>query len=89
MLASVLKSERAIKMNIAVVRAFIELKKSALQYSRLANQIETLRMYLGEHDVQLKNIYEAIENLLDDKVDKKVEREMWANRKRIGFRTDE
>ena len=46
-------------------------------------------MHLGKHDVQPNSIYEAIENLLDDKVDKKVEREMWANRKRIGFRTDE
>jgi len=89
MLASVLKSDRAIKMSIAVVRAFIELKKSALQYRHLADQIQTLRMHLGKHDVQLNSIYEAIENLLDDKVDKKVEREMWANRKRIGFRTDE
>ena len=35
MLASVLKSERAVKMSIAVVRAFIELKKNALQYNEL------------------------------------------------------
>lgn len=86
MLASVLKSERAVKMSIAVVRAFIELKRSALQYSQLANQIETLRTHLGEHDVQLKSIYDAIEDLLDDKVDKKTEKEMWNNRKRIGFK---
>lgn len=89
MLASVLKSERAVKMSIAVVRAFIELKKSALQYSQLANQIETLRTHLGEHDVQLKSIYDAIENLLDDKIDKKAEKEMWSSRKRIGFRSDQ
>ncbi|MBA2561435.1 MAG: ORF6N domain-containing protein [Chitinophagaceae bacterium] len=88
MLASVLKSERAVKMSIAVVRAFIELKKAALEYSYLADQIQTLRMHLGNHDVQLNTIYEAIENLLDDKTDKKVEQEMWANRKRIGFKTD-
>jgi hypothetical protein len=48
-----------------------------------------LRLHLGEHDVQLNSIYGAIENLLEDKVDKKVEQEMWAKRKRIGLRTDE
>ncbi len=89
MLASVLKSEKAVKMSVAVVRAFISLKKSAMQYSELADQIQTLRLHLGEHDVQLNSIYGAIENLLEDKVDKKVEQEMWAKRKRIGFRTDE
>ena len=76
-------------MSVAVVRAFISLKKSAMQYSELADQIQTLRMHLGEHDVQLNGIYGAIENLLKDKVDKKLEQEIWANRKRIGFRTDE
>ncbi len=89
MLASVLKSEKAVKMSVAVVRAFISLKRSAMQYSELADQIQALRMHLGEHDVQLNSIYGAIENLLEDKVDKKVEQEMWAKRKRIGFRTDE
>lgn len=81
MLASVLKSEKAVKMSVAVVRAFISLKRSAMQYSELADQIQTLRMHLGEHDVQLNSIYGAIENLLEDKVDKKVEQEMWAKRK--------
>ncbi len=89
MLASVLKSEKAVKMSVAVVRAFISLKKSAMQYTELADEIRALRLHLGEHDVQLNSIYEAIENLLDDKIYKKVEQEMWAHRKRIGFRTHE
>ena len=86
MLASVLKSERAVKMSIAVVRAFIELKKNALQYTEIIEQIETLKDHLGEHDVQLNSIYEAIEKLLDDKVDKELQEEKWRNRKRIGFK---
>ena len=89
MLASVLKSERAVKMSIAVVRAFIELKKSILPYNQLAIKIEALQMHLGEHDAQLNSIFEAIENLLDDKIDKEFEREKWRNRKRIGFRPGE
>src|SRR5436189_3440596 len=40
MLASVLRSETAIKMNIAIVRAFIALKKFATQYDELLKQIK-------------------------------------------------
>jgi phage regulator Rha-like protein len=86
MLASVLKSERAVKMSIAVVRAFIELKKNALQYNEIIEQIESLKDHLGEHDVQLNKIYEAIENLLDDKTDRELKENAWKNRKRIGFK---
>lgn len=85
MLASILKSERAIKMSIAVVRAFIELKKAALQYSGIMEQIQLLKQHLGEHDVQLNAIYTALENLMDDKVDKELKEEIWSKRKRIGF----
>lgn len=42
MLASVLKSERAIKMSIAVVRAFIELKRAATQFKELSEQLELI-----------------------------------------------
>jgi phage regulator Rha-like protein len=86
MLASILKSERAVKMSIAVVRAFIDLKKNALQYNEIIEQIESLKHHLGEHDVQLNKIYEAIENLLDDKTDKELKDNAWKNRKRIGFK---
>ncbi|HEY5408870.1 MAG TPA: ORF6N domain-containing protein [Ginsengibacter sp.] len=85
MLASILKSDRAIKMSIAVVRAFIELKKAALQYSGIIEQIQLLKEHLGEHDSQLNAIYTALENLMDDKVDKELKEKEWLNRKRIGF----
>jgi len=87
MIASILKSDRAIKMSIAVVRAFIELKKAALQYSGIIEQIQLLKQHLGEHDVQLNAIYTALENLMDDKVDKELKEREWINRKRIGFKT--
>ena len=86
MLASVLKSERAVKMSIAVVRAFIELKKNALQYNDILEKIENLKSHLGVHDTQLNSIYEAIENLLDDKTEKELKENAWKNRKRIGFK---
>lgn len=82
MLASVLKSKRARKMNIAIVRAFIGMKKFVLHYKELAGQIHELRERIGEHDVQLNKIYDAIENLLDDKTENK----KWEERERIGFK---
>ncbi len=82
MLASVLKSERAVKMNIAIVRAFIGLRQLAVNYKELAAQFHELRSRVGEHDVQLNQIYDAIENLLDEKADKK----NWEERERIGFK---
>jgi phage regulator Rha-like protein len=85
MLASVLKSERAVKMSIAIVRAFIELKRTASQFKELADQLEQIKLHLGEHDAHLNNIYEAIENLLDDKVEKQT----WEQRRRIGFKAEE
>jgi phage regulator Rha-like protein len=82
MLASVLRSERAIKMNIAIVRAFISLKKSVIEYSELLEEIKELKQKTDSHDGQLNQIYDAIENLLD----KKVEQENWDKRQRIGFK---
>jgi len=82
MLATVLRSERAVKMSIAVVRAFIELKRLASNYSEIAKQLNQLKDKIGEHDIQLSGIYDAIENLLDEKTEKKT----WEERERIGFK---
>lgn len=86
MLASVLKSERAVKMNIAIVSAFIALRQIALHHKDLAEKLDQLKneMYnhLGEHDAQLNAIYDAIENMLDDKAEKKT----WEKRVRIGYK---
>lgn len=89
MLASVLKSTRAIQMNIAIVRTFIAMRKVAIKYKDISVQINALRHDLenkiGEHDAQLSSIYDALENLLDKKEDEKIKKEEWENRKRIGF----
>ena len=68
MLASVLRSEKAIKMNIAIVRAFIALRQFAINYKDLAERIKELRGTVDNHNGQLNQIYDALENLLDDKV---------------------
>lgn len=82
MLASVLKSETAAKMNIEIVRAFIAMRKMYNQYADLLDQFDEIRLRLDPHDSQLNGIYQAIENLLDVKA----EQESWKERSRIGFK---
>ena len=87
MAASILRSEKAVKMNIAIVRAFIALRKFAVQYGDIIEQLHDLKERIGNHDAQLNQIYEALENLLDDKADEQQKKENWKNRERIGFKT--
>ncbi len=61
MLASVLRSKKAIKMNIAIVEAFITLKEFALNYKELSDKLSELE---GKYNRQFKDIYEAIDYLL-------------------------
>jgi phage regulator Rha-like protein len=82
MLASVLKSDKARKMNIAIVRAFIAMRKMAIQYGEIIEQIEALRDKIGNHDAQLNQIYDAIENMLDEKADQQKKQ----HRTPIGFK---
>jgi hypothetical protein len=87
MLASVLRSEKAVQMSIAIVRAFIALKQYVVRREGLAQQLRVILDRLDEHDVQLNSIYDAIENLLDEKVEEKTEETKWKERERIGFRS--
>ena len=82
MLASVLRSEVAIKMNIAIIRAFVAMRKAIVELKDVSGQLEFLKNRIANHDAQLNEIYTAIENLLDDKVNQKD----WQDRERIGFK---
>jgi hypothetical protein len=86
MLASVLKSKKAVEMNIAIVRAFITLRQLAIQDHEILNQLIELRDRIGEHDAQLSSIYNALENMLDKKQNELEEKEKWGKRQRIGFK---
>ncbi len=84
MLSGVLRSQKAVNMNIAIMRTFVEVRKALLKHTDIKEQLNELREKLGEHDVQLNEIYDAMENLLDEKIAQK----KWADRERIGFKTD-
>ena len=82
MLSGVLNSDKAINMNIAIMRAFVEIRRLALKQNDLKEQLAEIKERLGEHDTQLNSIYDAIENLLDEKAAQK----KWDERERIGFK---
>lgn len=82
MLASVLKSDKAIEMNIFIVRAFIALRQFALQYKELADEVQEIRRTVSNHGEQLGKIYVAIEALLTEKEEQK----SWEERERIGYK---
>jgi phage regulator Rha-like protein len=82
MLSGILNSDKAINMNIAIMRAFVEIRKIVLKQNDLKAQLKEIKERLGEHDAQLNQIYDAMENLLDEKA---VQRK-WEDRERIGFK---
>ena len=48
----------------------------------LKEQLKEIKERLGEHDVQLNQIYDAMENLLDEKAAQR----KWGERGKIGFK---
>jgi phage regulator Rha-like protein len=80
MLASVLKSKKAIKTNIAIVEAFIALKEFALNYKDLSDKLKELET---KYNKQFKDVGEALNYLLQK--DKQVE--VFKKRKQIGFKS--
>lgn len=76
MLASVLKSERAVQANIAIVRAFVRLREMLVSHADLARKIDELEK---RYDKNFAAIFDAIRTLMFPPE---------SERKRIGFDTD-
>lgn len=64
MLASVLKSERAIKMSIIIVKAFVKLREIMSAHKEIAFKLKELEDRIEEHDTDIKGIFEAIRQLM-------------------------
>lgn len=79
MLASILRSKKAVKTNILIVEAFIALKEFALNYVELSTKLKELET---TYNKQFKDVYDAINYLL--KKDQHIVNQ--EDRKRIGFK---
>jgi hypothetical protein len=64
MLASVLRSERAVITSIAIVRAFVQLRELLATHSELAAKLRELEQQVGRHDSAITDRFEAIRQLL-------------------------
>ena len=82
MLSGVLRSEKAVQMNIAIMRAFVAVRKIVLLQHDMKGQLKLIKDRIEEHDMQLSQIYDAIENMLDEKAGQR----KWDDRERIGFK---
>ena len=58
MLSSVLKSKQAVEINIAIIRAFVMLRKMLFNYKELLKKQEEIERKLSEHSSQIMVIFE-------------------------------
>ena len=64
MLSSVLNSERAVQVNIQIMRVFVKLRELILSHKDLARKIEDLERKFGEHDAKIIHIFNEIRRLM-------------------------
>jgi transcriptional regulator with XRE-family HTH domain len=64
MLSSVLNSERAVKVNIAIMRAFVNMRRMLETNRELARKFSELERRVGKHDEEIGAIIEAIRQLM-------------------------
>ena len=80
MLSSVLNSKRAIDVNIAIMRAFVQLRKMIASHDKLARKLAELEQHLESHGEQIQAIFETIRQLMTPTE---------TNKKKIGFMVKE
>lgn len=78
MLSTVLRSRKAIEMNINIMRAFVAMRQYMLTYQELAEKIVALE---ADTDHRFADVYEALDSLFKQK--QKMEEQQ--NRKKIGY----
>lgn len=71
MLSGVLKSPRAIRVNVAIMRAFVRLRSLIVSSKDMAKKIEDLEKKFEEHDGQLHDVFNAIRYLMNIPIEHK------------------
>jgi hypothetical protein len=64
MLSSVLRSERAVQVNVAIMRAFVSLRRMLAANEKLAQKLAELEHRLEGHDRAIKSLFDAIRELM-------------------------
>ncbi|MFM8596676.1 MAG: ORF6N domain-containing protein [Flavobacteriales bacterium] len=79
MLSSILKSKKAIQMNIAIMRAFVMIRQWALTYQELSDKLSDLEKL---HNQKFNHIDQVLKYLLQ----KEQTKTQLANREQVGYR---
>ena len=79
MLSSVLNSDRAVKVNVLIMRAFVRLRKLLATNDALARKIDQLEQRVHDHDQAIVALFEEIRELVEPPPE--------AEKGRIGFRS--
>ncbi|MDF2454412.1 MAG: hypothetical protein K0R51_405 [Cytophagaceae bacterium] len=78
MLSSVLKSERAIEVNIRIIRMFTKLREMLFTNKDVLLKLEKLEYQVGEHSSEIQVIFKYLKELLNPEQPERVQ---------IGFKT--
>lgn len=68
MLSSVLKSERAIEVNILIMRAFVKIKEALATHKEVSRKLSELEARVGKHDSEIGLIFDAIRKMVEPDV---------------------
>jgi ORF6N domain len=64
MLSSALHSQRAVQVNIAIMRAFVQLRQVLGSHAELARKLSELEQRIEGHDGAIRSLFEAIRQLM-------------------------
>jgi hypothetical protein len=64
MLSSVLNSQRAVQMNLLIIRAFIRLREILATHKDLARKLEALERTQQEQGAQIAAVYNLVKKLM-------------------------
>ncbi len=65
MLSSVLRSETAVQINIAIMRAFVRLRQLLATHKELADKLMAHERKLKDHDEDIRSLFDDLHQLLD------------------------
>ncbi len=80
MLSNVLNSERAIEVNIEIMRAFVKVREMLGAHRKLATKLKELENRIEDHDEKIRTVFEAIRQLMTP---------LEKTKKKIGFEVKE
>jgi hypothetical protein len=64
MLSSVLKSKKAVQVNIAIMRAFVQIRQMLVSHRNLAEKLAELEKKWARHDHEIQSVFQAIRQIM-------------------------